>query len=189
MAYARKHGIILFSEGSCQFCGSEVQGGVFECHANAQRLTDVLHFNNPKHYETRFLSVDAMALQHCELHGPWNNHIHLTRLSLIFENKVTWEYSKTAQLSNIINQYKKNECASLVPPPRGQRGRTTSSDLLKTASADECIAIVRQWAEDVYYAFEDHHALVTYSRKIYGEILSVKNGEIPLLCGIPQNVI
>ncbi len=39
---------------------------------------------------TRFLSVDAMALQHCELHGPWNNHIHLARLFLIFEKNVAF---------------------------------------------------------------------------------------------------
>src|SRR5687767_12152545 len=103
--YAKKHGIELFNEGPCQFCGSDVGSGVFECYGNAHRLSEVLDFNNPGHYGTRFLSVDAMALQHCELHGPWNNHIHLTRLFLIFENNVTWDYSKTPQLSNIINQY------------------------------------------------------------------------------------
>ena len=167
IAYARRHGIELFREGPCQFCGADVRGGVFECHGNIHRLSEVLDFSNPKHYETRFLSVDAMALQHCELHGPWNNHIHLTRLFLIFENPITWDYSKTPQLSNVINKYKKNKFGLLTPPPRQQRGKTTTLDLLKTVSNDEAIAKVRQWAEDVFYAFKDHHALVSSIAKMY----------------------
>src|SRR4028119_899021 len=109
VTYARKHGIEIFSGGPCQFCGADVKGGVSECHGNAHRLSELLNFNSPEHYETRFLSVDAMALQHCELHGPWNNHIHLTRLFLIFQNNVSWNYSRTPQLSNIINGYKKHK--------------------------------------------------------------------------------
>jgi len=167
ISYARKHGIDLLRERPCQFCGAEVKGGVFECHENAHRLSEVLDFTNPKHYETRFLSVDALALQHCELHGPWNNHIHLTRLFLIFENHITWNYSKTPQLSNIINKYKKNKSESLTPPPYQQRGKTTTSDLLMTVSADDAIVKVRQWAADVFYAFKEHHGLISSIAKMY----------------------
>ena len=105
--YAKKSGITLQIDGCCQFCGSSVSGGVFECHANCYHIAEILDFNNPLYYKTRFLSVDAMALQHCEIHGPWNNHIHLTRLFLIFEMGIDWNYSKTPLLSAIINQYKK----------------------------------------------------------------------------------
>jgi hypothetical protein len=169
ITYARRHDIELLGEGPCQFCGADVEGGVFECHGNVHRLSEVLNFNNPKHYETRFLSVDAMALQHCELHGPWNNHIHLTRLFLIFENNFTWDYSKTPLLSNVINKYKKNKSESLTPPPNRQRGKFTTYDLLKTHSADEAMAKVRLWAEDVFYAFKEHHALVSSIAKMYRE--------------------
>ena len=167
ITYARRHGIELFREGPCQFCGAAVTGGVFECHENVHHLSKVLNFNNPNHYETRFLSVDAMALQHCELHGPWNNHIHLTRLFLILENHIIWDYSKTPQLSNVINNYKKNKSESLTPPPLQQRGEITTSDLRKTISADEAIATVRQWAEDVFFAFKNHHVLVSTIAKLY----------------------
>lgn len=167
ISYAKKHRIELSREASCQFCGSEVNGGVFECHENAHHLSKLLDFNNPEHYETRFLSVDAMALQHCELHGPWNNHIHLTRLFLIFENGVAWDYSKTPQLNNIINEYKKNKSEALKPPPCGQRGKTTTSDLLKTESADAAIAKVREWAEDVFFAFREHHVLISSIAQMY----------------------
>lgn len=167
ISYARRHGIELFREGLCQFCGAKVTGGVFECHENANHLSEVLDFNNPIYYETRFLSVDALALQHCELHGPWNNHLHLTRLFLIFENGVAWDYSKTPQLSNVINNYKRNGSPPLKPPPCQQRGKTTTSDLLKTASVDDTIVKVREWAADVFYAFRDHHFLISSIAKMY----------------------
>ena len=167
ITYARRHGIELLTEGQCQFCGANVKGGVFECHENVHHLSKVLDFNNPNHYEARFLSVDAMALQHCELHGPWNNHIHLARLFLIFENHIAWDYSKTPQLSNVINNYKKNKSESIAPPPLQQRGEITTSDLLETSSDVEVIAKVKLWARDVFYAFNSHHALISTIARMY----------------------
>ncbi len=167
ITYARKHGITLINEGPCQFCGTPRTGGVFECHENVHHLSKVLGFNNPDHYETRFLSVDAMALQHCELHVPWNNHIHLTRLFLIFEKNISWDYSKTPKLSNVINNYKKNKSESLAPPPLQHREEITTSDLLKTISAEETVAGVKKWAMEVFQAFRHHHVLVSSIAKMY----------------------
>ena len=113
--------------------------------------------------------VDAMALQHCELHGPWNNHIHLTRLFLIFEKNISWDYSKTPKLSNVINNYKKNKSESLAPPPLQHRGKITTSDLLKTISTDEAVAGVKKWAKEVFHAFRHHHVLVSNIAKMYIE--------------------
>ncbi|KAB7727918.1 hypothetical protein F5984_19320 [Rudanella paleaurantiibacter] len=159
--YALKNGITLQSQGDCQFCGANVAGGVFECHANAHHLVELLDFNNPLFYQTRFLSVDAMALQHSEIHGPWNNHIHLTRLFLIFEKEVQWTYLKTPLLSVVINQYKKNKKEFLTPPPLQHRGNLTTSDLVGLTSTQDCVRLVRQWAMDVYTSYSDHHHLVS----------------------------
>lgn len=165
--YARKNGITIEEEGCCQFCGSPVSRGVYECLANVHHIAEVLDFSNPKHFVTRFLSVDAMALQHCEIHGPWNNHIHLTRLCLIFEKQIEWDYSKTPQLSNIINHYKKNKSEFLTPPPLMQRGTLTTSDLLTATTPDECIDAVDNWARGVYDAFSNHHALASSIAEIF----------------------
>lgn len=165
--YAKKSGIELKNVGRCQFCNANVSGGVFECHGNLNCLTKILDFNNTIYYETRFLSVDAMALQHCELHGPWNNHIHLTRLCLIFEKDIKWDYTKTPLLSNIINAYKKDKREFLTPPPPGERGNLTSLDLLKESTAGECINLVKGWAHEVYHSFSNHHALVSLSANSY----------------------
>jgi hypothetical protein len=170
--YAKKNGIVLQREGPCQFCGASVARGVFECHSNLHHIAAILDFNDPSCYLTRFLSVDAMALQHCELHGPWNNHIHLARLFLIFEKNIAWDYAKTPLLSNIINQYKKNKTAFLMPPPLQQRGRITTSDLLNAYNSEDCKEIVKQWAKEVYDSFGMHHSLISsiagvFIRKYY----------------------
>lgn len=159
--YAAKNGIALKDKGRCQFCGSKVKGGVFECHNNVYHIAAILDYNNPQHYLSRFLSVDAMALQHCEIHGPWNNHIHLARLYLIFEKKVLWDYSKTPQLSNIINQFKKSRTETLIPPPLQQRGNITSSDLLMATDINGCMKIVYQWATEVYSSFKMHEETIS----------------------------
>jgi len=159
--YARKAGIELKSVGACQFCNSAVSRGVFECHENLSLLTEILDFNNPIYYQTRFLSVDAMALQHCELHGPWNNHIHLTRLCLMLEKNIYWDYSKTPLLSNIINIYKKDKKESLMPPQPAERGKLTSSDLLTASTPEECITTVKCWASAVYYSFHNHQSIIS----------------------------
>jgi Family of unknown function (DUF5946) len=167
--YATKNGITLLKEGACQFCGANVSGGVFECHENSYRVAALLDFNNPAFYLTRFLSVDAMALQHCEIHGPWNNHIHLTRLFLIFEKGISWDYSKTPQLSQVINQYKKNRKESLTPPPVMKRGELTTLDLINANTPDECVDMVRRWARGVYDSFHIHHPLVSSIAGIFIE--------------------
>lgn len=159
--YAKKNGIVLQGEGPCQFCGAPVIRGVFECHSNLHHITTILDYNNPSCYMTRFLSVDAMALQHCELHGPWNNHIHLARLFLIFEKNVAWDYTKTPLLSNIINQHKKNKGPLLIPPPLQQRGQITTSDLLEAQDTEECKMIVTRWAKAVYDSFSMHHGFIS----------------------------
>ena len=159
--YAKKSGIELRNTGRCQFCNADVLGGVFECRNNLSHLSTILDFNNPVHSQSRFLSVDAMALQHCELHGPWNNHIHLTRLWLIFEKGIHWDYTKTPLLSNIINAYKKDRNEYLVPPPAGKRGNLTTADLLKASTPEECFHLVESWADGVFQAFHIHHGLVS----------------------------
>lgn len=165
--YAKKSGIVLSNTGPCQFCNAAVAGGVFECQNNLSHLATILDFTNPNHLQSRFLSVDAMALQHCELHGPWNNHIHLTRLWLIFEKGIHWDYTKTPLLSNIINDYKKDRSEYLSPPPVGKRGELTTADVLKASTAEECIHLVKNWANDVFHAFHIHHHLVSSIAESY----------------------
>jgi hypothetical protein len=155
--YAAKYGITLDDYGDCQFCGCPASRGVFECHENMYRTSELLDFSNSTYYQTRFLSVDAMALQHSEIHGPWNNHIHLTRLHLIFEKDIKWDYAKTPILSNVINEYKRDRREFLPPPPLKQRGEMTSSDIVNARDSSDCMQLVQSWAYAVYRAYFSHH--------------------------------
>jgi Family of unknown function (DUF5946) len=84
---AKKIGVTLLDKGKCQFCGANYEGGVFECMEIYNNKVLLFDYNIPEINQTRFLIVDAHALQHFELHGRWNNHLHLTRLCLLLENK------------------------------------------------------------------------------------------------------
>ncbi len=158
--YAEKHGIKLLDNGPCQFCGAPVLNGVAECHQNAHHIAELLDFNDVANYITRFLSVDALALQHYEVHGPWNNYIHFARLVLIFEYKVDWNYNLTPVLSDVVNDFKRTHKPIATPPPAGQRGSLTTVDLLTANTPNACREIVKDWAHSVYIAFYNYKAEV-----------------------------
>lgn len=158
-SYAIKNGIELQDSGACQFCGASVNGGVLECHNNTNYIAGLLDFNDSANYTTRFLSVDAMALQHYELHGPWNNYIHFARLVLIFENKIDWNYKLTPILSSAVNDFKRHHI-STITPIQGQRGKMTTVDFMSAQSNEECRELVKKWAYSVYEAFHVYHSEV-----------------------------
>ncbi len=159
-SYAVKHGIKLNNTGPCQFCGAAVSGGVAECHKNVHHLSTVLDFGEPANHFNRFLSVDALALQHYELHGPWNNYVHYSRLVLIFEKQVQWNYSLTPILSNIVNDFKRHHEQSATAPAIGLRGAMTTMDLLNAQTTEACRATVKDWAHSVYEAFFGYRSAV-----------------------------
>ncbi|SEI03810.1 hypothetical protein SAMN02927937_02897 [Paenimyroides aquimaris] len=105
---ARKNEVTLFDKGKCQFCGADYQKGIFDCMDNYNNGLELLDFNNSEYHISRFLSVDAHALQHPEIHGRWSNHFHLTRLNLILDKKQQWDYKKSPLLSDYLNEYKLN---------------------------------------------------------------------------------
>lgn len=104
--FAAKNGVVLQNTGSCQFCGAETERGVHECLEIFNLGFQQIDFSKSPNHLFRFLIVDAHTLQHPEIHGRWNNHFHLTRLHLIFEYRVQWNYALSPKLSDHLNQYK-----------------------------------------------------------------------------------
>ena len=100
---AQKKGIELKDYGRCQFCGSNTKGGVFECFDVFNDLE--IHFMDGIGL-SQFVFADAHCLQHSEVHGIWNNNLHLTRQYLMLEKEIAWEYSKTSRLSHILDLYR-----------------------------------------------------------------------------------
>jgi len=42
-----------------------------------------------------------------------------------------------------------------------ERGNITAKDLTKATTADECVEIIKKWADEVYYAWSSNHSLVS----------------------------
>ncbi|MBU2903901.1 hypothetical protein KO529_03820 [Arenibacter algicola] len=158
---ARKNGVALLDKGKCQFCGADYQNGVFDCMDHYNKGLELLDLNNSEYHMTRFLSVDAHALQHPEIHGRWSNHFHLTRLNLILDKKVQWDYQKSPLLSNYLNKYKLSRPHEILELPKPlERGKITAKDLNKATSEDDCVELIKNWANEVYFAWSFNHSLV-----------------------------
>ena len=159
---ANKNGTILLDKGRCQFCGADYQKGIFECMDNYNNGIQFLDFNNSEHHISRFLSVDAHALQHPEIHGRWSNHFHLTRLNLILDKKQTWDYKKSPLLSNYLNVYKQNRPNEFLAVPKPlDRGKITAKDLTKATTSVECIEQIKKWADEVYHSWNSNQSIVS----------------------------
>ncbi|MCZ8217738.1 MAG: DUF5946 family protein [Cyclobacteriaceae bacterium] len=162
MDQANKNGVTLLDRGRCQFCGADYQKGIFDCMDNYNSGLQLLDFNNSEYHISRFLSVDAHALQHPEIHGRWSNHFHLTRLNLILDKKQHWDYKKSPLLSDYLNNYKQNRPNEFLALPKPlERGKITAKDLIKSITADECVELIKKWADEVYQAWSFNHLVVS----------------------------
>lgn len=159
---ANKNGVVLLGEGRCQFCGADYGGGIFECMENCNVGLEHLDFNVEGNHLFRFLSVDAHALQHPEIHGRWSNHFHLTRLHLILVKKQNWDYKKSPLLSDYLNTYKLNRSNEFLTIPEAlNRGKITSKDLTNARTAEQLIELIKKWAEEVYHSWNASHVIVS----------------------------
>lgn len=154
---AAKNGVAIIETGPCQCCGAAVTGGVEECLllASTSGPGAVAATRNTP---TLFLAVDAHALQHAEIHGPWNNVIHLLRQHLMLERRIDWRYEKTPLLSDFLKDYRQRPNAVIPASPLpGQRGALTTTDVTRAATPEEYRALVRRWADAVYAAYAPYH--------------------------------
>ncbi len=161
---AEKNEIELISNGNCQFCGSNVERGVYECMELFSLGFESLDYSKHENHFFRFLSVDAHTLQHPEIHGRWNNHFHLTRLHLILKYEVQWTYRLSPMLSDCLNVYKINRQDEYLEPPEiGRRGDITVLDVASNGQNEEkCKEWIQQWARKVYVAWTAHHDTVDF---------------------------
>lgn len=61
-----------------------------------------------------------------------------------------------------MNKYKLNGPNEFLAPPKPlERGTITAKDLARSTTADECVELVRKWADEVYYAWSSNYSLVS----------------------------
>jgi len=163
LSFAQKNNVQLLGTGNCQFCGAICSKGVFECIENYTNLLDFLEQQSLREHFTRFMSIDAHALQHSEIHGRWSNHFHLTRLFLVLENNVVWDYKKSPQLSNHLKEYKiKHSNEKLQVPSLFDRGNINSTILCEINQKEGTFTTIRNWAESVFEAWKSNRDIIQY---------------------------
>jgi len=154
---ANRNNLRIIDHGRCQLCGADTNGGLRECIEKAAFVTHLHEHELGIEAMTIFLSTDAHALSHGEIHGRWNNHFHLTRLYLILVKKIKWNYNLSPKLSQAVNQYKSGHLDEIISnPPSLERGLTTVTDVEKVSMTDYDQAI-QIWAYDVFMAFQAYH--------------------------------
>ncbi len=159
---AQKNGIELISKGNCQFCGADIDGGIFECMDIYNNKVLFSNYSMSNGNNTNFLMADTHALQHPEIHGRWNNHIHLIRMHVILNRSIEWNHKMTSILSNFFNKYKeKNPDEILIAPPILNRGKTTAREISSATSTIEYDELVNRWANEVFQAWNQHHQLIS----------------------------
>lgn len=154
---AVKNGVTLVESGACQFCRAAVQHGVAECLDLLGELAGRVHTERD-YGAVHLYSVDAHTLQHPEIHGRLNNHVHLMSLCLMLER------GASAALGTRKPAVQKflalgREWPPLAPPAIGERGVLTVKEIVG-ASAEERPALARRWGEEVWNAWRVHQPWV-----------------------------
>lgn len=147
------------NEGSslCQFCGAAVESGPDSCLLLLAQLAE--RARAEKIYaQAHLFSVDAHALQHPELHGQLSSRVHLLSLCLTLERGASASIeSRKPPVEKFLTLGR--DWPSLDAPPAGRRGTLTVRNVL-AASPSERPFRARQWAEDVWQAWQPHHPWV-----------------------------
>lgn len=155
---AIKNDVEILEDGQCQLCGSDTLHGITECVATAAKLVHRVSHEKGVQRQTIFLCIDAHALQHPQIHGRWNNHFHLARLHLIVHEKVQWTYDDSETLNIVLDAYKVKHAQELIHvPDAGGKSCLTVIDVDACPSEEEFIAMVWQWAEQVYAEHATSH--------------------------------
>jgi len=168
--FAKKNGIKLLDKGKCQFCDANINKGITECiDLFNNSLDSVIDFYNPINLIYKILSVDAHTLQHPEIHGRWNNHLHLTRLHLIFKYKVIWTHQSTTKLSRHLNKYKQLHKDEFLSPPKPfERGEITINQVINEPNEEEEYKkMIEKWAWGVYNSWKHHHEKIEKIAELY----------------------
>lgn len=177
---AAKNDLEILEDGQCQLCGSDTLHGITECVNTAGKITHKISQEKGIQHMTIFLCVDAHALQHTLIHGRWNNHFHLTRLHLILQDDVQWNYDLTTVLNEVLDDYKRQHPDEAVIEADAEHQATiTVIDVDASHDEDEYIALVWQWAEQVYASFSESHAIARKLAQLFQKKCLINRAELP----------
>nr|WP_315472476.1 DUF5946 family protein [uncultured Undibacterium sp.] len=177
---AAKNDLEILEDGQCQLCGSDTLHGITECVNTAGKITHKISQEKGIQHMTIFLCVDAHALQHTLIHGRWNNHFHLTRLHLILQDGVQWNYDLTTVLNEVLDDYKQHHPNETSIEANAQHPLAiTVIDVDASQDEEEYVALVWQWAEQVYASFSENHAIASTLAARFQKKWLINSAELP----------
>ena len=150
------------SDDVCEDCGAVVAQGKTGCLNLFEEIL-AREFSDYRYGKIHRLTVDAYSLQHpaAYMRSGKSFAAHLTGMCAAFE------YDDTLALNQAVQKWLSTN--PTIDKPAGlpeQRGSITIIHIHTARDAEEHTIRVREWAQDVWTAWSDHHDL---ARQLIGE--------------------
>lgn len=139
----------------CEDCGTVVADGKAGCLRIFEEIL-AREFSDYRYGRIHRLTVDAYSLQHPDryMRSGKSFAAHLTGICAALEHENPLVVNQVIQ--KWLSTNPKIEKPLHIPE---ERGRLTISYIHSAADADEYIRRVREWAQDVWSAWSEHHDL------------------------------
>jgi len=142
------------SDSRCAECGAPVDGGSTGCQA-LMDMVQARAYSDPGYAETFDLGFDAYCMQHPEKYGvsAKSYAAHLTRLCCGVER------GGEPAVYKDINRWLSTNPSIIKPYLLAGRGWMTVADVVTASDAAEHRRLVKEWAAEVWRAYESQHEL------------------------------
>lgn len=151
----------------CPDCGDEFEAvdGAIHAYLGASAgcwaaFNEILarEFQDADYFAIHRFTVDAYTAQHpgdqSDRRAAQSVNIHLAALCALIEQDCKISFVPQL-LKTLANNYK--DVFEPLPPPAPDSYALTVKDVLRAENAQQHCKVVRDWAEDVWRAWEPHH--------------------------------
>jgi hypothetical protein len=142
-------------DDACEDCGAAVAGGKAGCLKLFEEIL-AREFSDYRYGRIHRLTVDSYSLQHPDkyMRSGKSFAAHLTGMCAALE------YEDAPALNQLVQKWLSTN-PQIVKPVQlpAQRGNLTIAYVHSASDADEHIKRVREWAQDVWEEWAEHHDL------------------------------
>jgi hypothetical protein len=140
---------------ACESCGEVVTGGKAECVKLFEAIL-AREFSDYRYGKIHRLTVDAYALQHPDAYMRSGKSFaaHLTGMCAALEREDALSVNQIVQ--RWLSTNPQIDKPAHIPQ---QRGSLTISYILNAADTEEHIKRVREWAQNIWAEWSEHHDL------------------------------
>lgn len=142
------------STAQCTGCGANVNGGREACQAIWDEIS-FLMYENASYVVCRDLAFDSYCMQHPEQYGrsPKSYAAHLTRLCCGLE------FNADPAVYAAIHRWLDGKVNLTKPALLSARGDLTVLHVHNAENGEAFKRLVKEWAESVWQAYHEQHAL------------------------------